>query len=202
MAVKPLVEIEDVQRRRAIAAIPADQREAKDASRGHRVNENIRATEVRVVAPNGDQVGVKPLHEALTIARELDLDLVEVAPTARPPVCKILDYGKWRYEEAQRQKESRRHQTQIVIKEMKFRPKIDPHDYETKKRHVERFLAEGAKVKITIMFRGREMAHTDLGARILERLAEDVGELGVVEAMPKLDGRNMVMVIAPNKKDK
>lgn len=154
------------------------------------------------MAPNGEQLGIKPLHEALTIARELDLDLVEVAPTAQPPVCKILDYGKWKYEESQRQKESKRHQTQVVIKEMKFRPKIDHHDYETKKRHIERFLAEGSKIKVTIMFRGREMAHTDLGAKILMQLAEDLNELGIVETSPALDGRNMVMVIAPIKKEK
>lgn len=193
--------VADANWSRTIAVNTNDPRDLRE-TKGFRINDSIRANEVRVVAPNGEQVGVKPLHEALTIARELDLDLVEVAPMAQPPVCKILDFGKWRYEESQRQKESRRHQTQIIIKEMKFRPKIDPHDYETKKRHIERFLTEGAKVKVTIMFRGREMAHTDLGARILTHLAEDLGELGLVESPPKLDGRNMIMVIAPLKKEK
>lgn len=164
------------------------------------MNEGIRASEVRVVAPNGEQIGVKPTSEALTIARELDLDLVEIAPNASPPVCKILDFGKWRYEESQRAKESRKRQSHVVIKEMKFRPKIDPHDYETKKRHVEKFLGEGARVKVTIMFRGREVNHTELGTKILQRLADDVVELGHVEQPAKVDGRNLVMLLAPNKK--
>ena len=139
-------------------------------------------------------------REALRQAHELDLDLVEVAPQADPPVCRIMDYGKFKYERDVRQKEARKKQSRTGLKEIKFRPKIDPHDYATKKGHVTRFLEAGNKVKITIMFRGREMAHTDLGRRILDRLVSDLGELVVVEAMPKQEGRNMIMVIAPNKR--
>jgi len=139
-------------------------------------------------------------QDALRQARELDLDLVEVAPQATPPVCRIMDYGKFKYERDIRQKEARKKQSRIDLKEIKFRPKIDPHDYATKKGHVTRFLRAGAKVKITIMFRGREMAHTDLGRRILDRLVEDLGEMILVEMMPKQEGRNMIMVIAPNKR--
>ena len=134
------------------------------------------------------------------MAQEQDLDLVEVAPMARPPVCKIMDYGKFKYEEALRAKEARRKQTLTIIKEIKLRPKIDPHDYGTKKGHVERFLKAGDKVKVTIMFRGREQSRPELGYRLLQRLAEDVQELGLVEAAPKQDGRNMIMVLAPHKK--
>ncbi len=134
------------------------------------------------------------------MARDLDLDLVEVAPQASPPVCRIMDYGKYKYERDIRQKEARKKQSKVEVKEIKFRPKIDPHDYATKKGHVERFLRAGARVKVTIMFRGREMAHTELGRRILDRLVEDLSDLAVVEAVPKQDGRNMVMVIAPTKK--
>jgi translation initiation factor IF-3 len=140
------------------------------------------------------------LPEALHIAREHDLDLVEVAPNANPPVCKIMDFGKFKYEQDVQRKESRRKATNVVIKEMKFRPKIDEHDYTTKTKHVERFLAEGSKVKITIMFRGREMAHPELGKKILDRIAEQVRDIGIVEAAPKQDGRNMLMVLAPAKK--
>jgi translation initiation factor IF-3 len=152
------------------------------------------------VGPDGQQIGIVPIQEALRRAQELDLDLVEVAPQADPPVCRIMDYGKYKYERDIRQKEARRKQARVEVKEIKFRPKIDPHDYETKKGHVERFLRAGARVKVTIMFRGREMAHTELGRRILDRLVEDLQGLAVVEAEPKQDGRNMVMVIAPSKK--
>jgi translation initiation factor IF-3 len=134
------------------------------------------------------------------LAEEAELDLVEVAAQARPPVCKLMDYGKFKYENAQKARESRRNQTNVIIKEMKLRPKIDKHDYETKKGHVTRFLGQGHKVKVTIMFRGREQSRPELGFRLLQRLAEDVGELGYVEATPKQDGRNMTMVLAPNKK--
>lgn len=134
------------------------------------------------------------------MARALDLDLVEVAPQADPPVCRIMDYGKYKYERDIRQKEARKKQSRVEVKEIKFRPKIDPHDYATKKGHVERFLRAGAKVKVTIMFRGREMAHTDLGRKILDRLVGELGEAVVVESMPKQEGRNMIMVIAPSKK--
>jgi translation initiation factor IF-3 len=140
------------------------------------------------------------LPEALHIAREHDLDLVEVAPNANPPVCKIMDFGKYKYEQDVRRKESRRKTSNVVIKEMKFRPKIDEHDYSTKTKHVERFLNEGSKVKITIMFRGREMAHPELGKKILDRIAEQVKDVGNVEAAPRVDGRNMLMVLAPVKK--
>ena len=134
------------------------------------------------------------------MARDLELDLVEVAPSADPPVCKIMDFNRWKYEQDQKRKESRRKATQVVIKEMKFRPKIDGHDYETKMRHVERFLAEGNKVKLTIMFRGREMAHPEIGRKILERVAEMVTEYATVESAPRQDGRNMTMVLNPLRK--
>jgi translation initiation factor IF-3 len=152
------------------------------------------------VGPNGETVGIVPTNEALKLAQEADLDLVEVAPTARPPVCKLMDYGKFKYENAQKAREARRNQTNVVIKEMKLRPKIDQHDYETKKGHVVRFLRAGDKVKITIMFRGREQHRPELGFRLLQRLAEDVTELGFVESSPKQDGRNMIMVLGPHKK--
>jgi translation initiation factor IF-3 len=139
------------------------------------------------------------IEDALRLAEEADLDLVEVAPDARPPVCKLMDYGKFKYESAQKARESRRNQQLTVIKEQKLRPKIDTHDYETKKRNVVRFLEHGNKVKVTIMFRGREQSRPELGFRLLQRLAEDVGELGFVEATPRQDGRNMTMVIAPHK---
>jgi translation initiation factor IF-3 len=152
------------------------------------------------VGPDGAQIGIVSTQDALRRAQELDLDLVEVAPQATPPVCRIMDYGKFKYERDIRQKEARKKQARIEVKEIKFRPKIDPHDYATKKGHVVRFLSAGARVKVTIMFRGREMAHTDLGRRILDRLVADLGDTAVVEAQPKQDGRNMVMVIAPTKK--
>jgi translation initiation factor IF-3 len=152
------------------------------------------------VGPDGAQIGIVSTREALQRAEQADLDLVEVAPQADPPVCRIMDYGKYKYERAVRQKEARKRQTRVEVKEIKFRPKIDTHDYETKKGHVVRFLNAGARVKVTIMFRGREMAHTELGRKILDRLVEDLQDRAQVEQMPKLDGRNMVMVIAPTKK--
>jgi translation initiation factor IF-3 len=155
---------------------------------------------VRLVGADGAQVGIVSAQEALERARASDLDLVEVAPQANPPVCRIMDYGKYKYERAMRQKEARKKQTRIEVKEIKFRPKIDRHDYETKKGHVIRFLNAGNRVKVTIMFRGREMAHTELGQRILDRLVEDLDGLATVEQPSKLDGRNMVMVLAPTKK--
>ncbi len=162
-----------------------------------RVNEGIRAKEVRLVGPDGKQIGIKPLEEALRIAEEMDLDLVEVAPLADPPVCKIMDYGKYRYEQTVKMKEARKKQAVVSYKEMKMRPKIDRHDYEIKKRHIERFLKAGHKVKVTVMFRGREMSHTDLGFNLLQQLAEEVSELGTVESEPKLEGRNMQMILTP-----
>jgi translation initiation factor IF-3 len=155
---------------------------------------------VRLVGPDGAQIGIVSTQEALRQAQELDLDLVEVAPQANPPVARIMDYGKFKYERDIRLKEARKKQARVEVKEIKFRPKIDPHDYETKKGHVVRFLNAGARVKVTIMFRGREMAHTELGRRILDRLVGDLGDMATVEATPKQDGRNMVMVIAPTKK--
>jgi translation initiation factor IF-3 len=145
-------------------------------------------------------VGIVSAQDALEQARAADLDLVEVAPQANPPVCRIMDYGKYKYERAMRQKEARKKQARIEVKEIKFRPKIDRHDYETKKGHVVRFLNAGNRVKVTIMFRGREMAHTELGQRILDRLVEDLDGLATVEQPSKLDGRNMVMVLAPTKR--
>jgi len=155
-----------------------------------------------LVGPNGEQVGIVRIEDALRLAQEADLDLVEVAPQARPPVCKLMDYGKFKYESAQKARESRRNQVLTVIKEQKLRPKIDSHDYETKKRNVVRFLEHGNKVKVTIMFRGREQSRPELGYRLLQRLADDVAELGVIESSPKQDGRNMIMVLAPHKNAK
>jgi translation initiation factor IF-3 len=157
---------------------------------------------VLLIASDGEQLGVRPLPQALAIAREQELDLVEVAPNANPPVCRIMDYRRWQYEQQQRRKESRKKATNVVIKEMKFRPKIDGHDYTTKMKHVQRFLGEGNKVKLTIMFRGREMAHPELGLKILNKIAEDVAEMAVVESSPRQDGRNMTMVLHPTKKPK
>jgi translation initiation factor IF-3 len=156
---------------------------------------------VLLIGGEGEQLGVKPLPEAISIARAAELDLVEVAPNANPPVCRLMDYKRYEYEQQQRRKESRRKATQVVIKEMKFRPKIDVHDYTTKMRHVERFLAEGNKVKLTIMFRGREMAHPELGLRILERIADEVNAIAMVESAPRQDGRNMTMVLHPLKQN-
>jgi translation initiation factor IF-3 len=155
---------------------------------------------VFLIDADGAQLGVRPLPEALAIARDQGLDLVEVAANKNPPVCRILDYGRHKYEQEQRRKESRKKATNVVIKEMKFRPKIDSHDYTTKMKHVERFLGEGSKVKLTIMFRGREVYHPELGLKILERVAEDVSEFATVESAPRQDGRNMTMVLNPIRK--
>ncbi|WP_225916946.1 translation initiation factor IF-3, partial [Cellulomonas algicola] len=153
-----------------------------------------------MVGPNGEQVGIVRVEDALRLAQDADLDLVEVAPDARPPVCKIMDYGKFKYEADMKAREARRNQTNTVLKEIRFRLKIDPHDYGTKKGHVERFLKAGDKVKVMIMFRGREQSRPEMGIRLLQRLAEDVAELGFVESSPKQDGRNMIMVLGPTKK--
>ncbi len=155
---------------------------------------------MRLVGPNGEQVGIVRIEDALRLAREADLDLVEVAPMARPPVCKLMDYGKFKYEAAQKARENRRNQTNTVIKEMKLRPKIDEHDYETKKGHVVRFLKAGDKVKITIMFRGREQSRPELGLNLLKKLADDVAEDGFIESAPKQEGRNMLMILSPTRK--
>ncbi|MBI2169482.1 MAG: translation initiation factor IF-3 [Actinobacteria bacterium] len=164
-----------------------------------RFNEQIRAREVRLISETGEQLGVTPTSEALDYARSKDLDLVEVAPGAAPPVARVMDFKKYLYDQQQRRKEARKKQTHVSIKEMKFRPKIDRHDYATKVRHVERFLHEGSKVKLTIMFRGREVSHPELGKRILDRVAEEVEDFAEVEHYPRIDGRNMTMVLAPVK---
>jgi translation initiation factor IF-3 len=164
-----------------------------------RVNERIRVPEVRVIGDDGEQVGIMKTDEALRMAQERELDLVEVAAEARPPVCRILDYSKYKYEIAQKQKQARKHQQQIVIREIKFRPKIAQHDYDTKKGHVERFLRHKDKVKITIMFRGREVTHPERGRMILDRLAEELTDLATIEQRPNLDGRNMTMMLGPSK---
>ncbi|WP_034663608.1 translation initiation factor IF-3 [Cellulomonas sp. KRMCY2] len=165
-----------------------------------RINDRIRVAEVRLVGPNGEQVGIVRVEDALRLAQEADLDLVEVAPDARPPVCKLMDYGKFKYEADMKAREARRNQANTVLKEIRFRLKIDPHDYATKKGHVERFLKVGDKVKVMIMFRGREQSRPEAGVRLLQRLADDVVELGFIESMPKQDGRNMIMVLGPTKK--
>jgi len=165
-----------------------------------RINERIRVPEVRLVGPGGEQIGIVPIAQALQMAREHDLDLVEVSGDARPPVTKLMDYGKFKYEAAQKARESRRNQSNTVIKEMKLRPKIDDHDYDTKVGHISRFLRGGDKVKITIMFRGREQSRPELGVNLLKRLADDVASDGVVEQAPRQEGRNMHMVLAPTRK--
>ena len=165
-----------------------------------RINDRIRVPEVRLVGPSGEQVGVVRVEDALRLAAEADLDLVEVAPNARPPVAKLMDYGKYKYESDQKARDARRKQANTVLKEIRFRLKIDEHDYETKKGHVVRFLKGGDKVKVMIMFRGREQSRPEMGMRLLQRLAEDVEELGHVESVPRQDGRNMTMVLAPEAK--
>jgi translation initiation factor IF-3 len=164
-----------------------------------RINDRIRVPEVRVIDDEGQQVGVLKIADALQFAADRELDLVEVAPEARPPVCRVLDYSKYKYEQAQKQKAARKHQQQITVREIKFRPKIAEHDYDTKKNHVERFLRHKDKVKVTIMFRGREVTHPERGTAILDRLADELSELGVVEQRPMQEGRNMTMLMAPSK---
>jgi translation initiation factor IF-3 len=164
-----------------------------------RINDRIRVPEVRLIGEDGNQIGVVKTDDALRYAQERDLDLVEVAPDARPPVTRVLDYSKYKYEQAQKQKAARKHQQQITIREIKFRPKIAQKDYDTKKGHVERFLRHRDKVKITIMFRGREVTHPERGIALLDRLAEELSEVGVVEQSPIQDGRNMTMMLAPSK---
>jgi translation initiation factor IF-3 len=165
-----------------------------------RINEMIRVPQVRLIGDDGSQVGVVSRDEALAYARQRDLDLVEVAPDARPPVVRVLDYSKWKYEQEQRQKAARKHQKQVHVREIKLRPKIATNDYETKKGHVRRFLDSDNKVKVTIMFRGREMSHPERGEALLMRLADDVQDIGVIEQRPNQDGRNMTMLLGPVKK--
>lgn len=164
-----------------------------------RINERIRVPEVRLIDEEGQQVGVVKRDDALRYAQERDLDLVEVAAESRPPVCRVLDYSKYKYEQEQKAKAARKHQQQVTVREIKLRPKIAQNDYETKRGHVRRFLTANSKVKVTIMFRGREMTHPDRGVTLLERLAEDVADLGVVEQRPIQDGRNMTMMLGPLK---
>jgi translation initiation factor IF-3 len=162
-----------------------------------RINERIRVREVRLIGEDGNQIGVIPTDKALEYARERDLDLVEVAADARPPVCRVLDYSKYKYEQEQKAKAARKHQKQVNVREIKLRPKIANNDYETKKNHVVRFLTGDDRVKVTIMFRGREQTHPERGVNLLMRLAEDVAELGTIEQRPIQDGRNMTMLLAP-----
>ena len=178
------------------------------AAQEPRLNEAIRVKECRLIAYDGSQLGIYPIEQAQRIADNEGYDLVEIAPQAQPPVCRIMDYGKFKYDQAIKAKQARKNQSKIETKEMKFRPKIDIGDYTTKKKHVMRFLAAGSKVKITIMFRGREMSHPEQGLSILERLADDLKDVAVIENQPKMEGRNMHMLIAPlpttvkkNKKD-
>ena len=171
------------------------------AAQESRINGEIRAPKVRLIGVDGSQLGIYGNADAQRIAEDQNLDLVEIAPNAEPPVCRIMDYGKFKYDQAVKAKKARKKQTKIEVKEMKFRPKIDVGDYETKKGHVLRFLNKGNKVKITIMFRGREMARPEQGLSILERLADDLKDLAVVESQPKMEGRNMHMLVAPLPKD-
>ncbi|MEF9981392.1 MAG: translation initiation factor IF-3 [Glutamicibacter sp.] len=163
------------------------------------MNERIRVPEVRLVGPNGEQVGIVRIEDALRLALESDLDLVEVAPSAKPPVCKLMDFGKYKYEAAVKAREARKNQTNTVLKEVRFRLKIDTHDYETKVGHALRFLGAGDKVKAMIQFRGREQQRPEMGIRLLEKFAADVAEVGIIESSPRIDGRNMVMVVGPLK---
>jgi len=162
-----------------------------------RINERIRVPEVRLIDEKGEQVGVVKVQDALDYARDKDLDLVEISAEARPPVCRVLDYSKYKYEQEQRRKAARKHQQQVTVREMKLRPKIATHDYETKKGHILRFLKHGQKVKVTIMFRGREMAHPERGEVLLRKVADEIAEFGTVEQQPNQEGRNMTMVVAP-----
>jgi translation initiation factor IF-3 len=164
-----------------------------------RINEAIRVPQVRLIDADGSQIGIKSTEDAQRYAWDKNLDLVEVAPDAKPPVCRVMDYSKYKYEQEQKAKLARKHQSTITIKEIKLRPKIDPHDYATKKGHVVRFLKNRDKVKVTIMFRGREMTHPERGRALLLKMAEEVAELGVIESNPLQDGRNMVMMLAPHK---
>ncbi|MEE8716939.1 MAG: translation initiation factor IF-3 [Coriobacteriales bacterium] len=162
-----------------------------------RINEEIRAPQCRLIGVDGSQLGFFSIKDAQRVADDQGLDLVEIAPNANPPVCRVMNYGKYKYEQAIKAKAARKNQAKVDIKEMKFRPKIDVGDYTTKKKHIERFLAQGSKVKITIMFRGREIAHPELGLNMLEKLAADLKDVATVEAPPKLEGRNMHMLVAP-----
>ena len=164
---------------------------------GPRVNDRIRETEIRLIGAEGENLGVVTPARAMELAEQVELDLVEISPNASPPVCKIMDFGKFKYEQQKRESEARKNQKIIEVKEVKFRPNTDHHDYDVKMRNVEKFLAKGDKVKVTLRFRGREMAHQNLGRELLERVAEDTKEMGKVESMPKMEGRQMIMMIGP-----
>jgi len=168
------------------------------ASNEPRVNEQIRLSPVRLIDTDGAQLGVVPVDEAMTLARDKGLDLVEVAPNARPPVCRIMDYGRYKYEQAKAEREAKRKQHVTQMKEIKMRPNIEEHDFEFKTRHIKRFLQERDKVKVTIMFRGREMAHTENGKEVLDDVVEEIGDLAIVEQQARLEGRNMFLILAPN----
>ncbi len=171
--------------------------EVNKISKDMLVNEKIRAKEVRVIDPEGEQLGILPLKDALNLAREKNLDLVTVAPNAKPPVCRIMDYGKYKYEQSKREKEARKKQNIITVKEVKVRPNIDDHDLDVKVKNAQRFLSSGDKVKVTIMFRGREITHPELGKEICDRIAEALSDYGVVEKKAKVEGKNMIMIMAP-----
>ncbi len=171
--------------------------EVNKISKDMLVNEKIRAKEVRVIDPEGEQLGILTLKEALSLAREKNLDLVTVAPNAKPPVCRIMDYGKYKYEQSKREKEARKKQNIITVKEVKVRPNIDDHDLDVKVKNAQRFLSSGDKVKVTIMFRGREITHPELGKEICDRIAEAISDYGVVEKKAKVEGKNMIMILAP-----
>ncbi|MCQ9329185.1 translation initiation factor IF-3 [Pelistega suis] len=170
------------------------------AEKTHQINGEIRSPEVRLIGLEGEQLGVVSIKEALSKAEEADTDLVEIAPNASPPVCRLMDYGKFRYQEQKRLQEAKAKQKVVQVKELKFRPGTDEGDYQVKLRNLKRFIEDGDKVKVTLRFRGREMAHQELGMKVLERIRDDLGDLVAVEAMPKLEGRQMVMVVAPKKK--
>jgi translation initiation factor IF-3 len=167
-----------------------------------RVNERIRVREIRVIDDTGQQLGIMPPQQALVIARQKGLDLVEISASASPPVCRIMDYGKYQYQEQKRAREARRHQKVIEVKEIKFRPKVDEHDYQFKKKHIERFLADGDKVKATVFFRGREMAHPEIGRRIVERLIAELSEVAIAETLPRMEGNQMSTILTPRPQKK
>ncbi|CAB4329290.1 unannotated protein [freshwater metagenome] len=178
----------------------ANNREGVFITTEARINDRIRVPEVRLIGHTAEQIGVVDIDTALRMADEVGLDLVEIAPDAVPPVCKIMDFGKYKYEIAQKAREARQNQTHIVVKEVRMRPKIEAHDYETKRNHIEKFLRGGDKVKITMQFRGREQTRPELGYKLLQRLAEDIAEFGFIEFAPKQEGRNMTMVLGPTKR--
>jgi len=166
-------------------------------SKDHLINEEIRAKEVRLIGPDGEQLGIKSFREAMQIAADANLDLVNVAPTAKPPVCRIMDYGKYRYEMQKKEKEARKNQKVVDMKEIRLSATIDEHDFQTKLRNVTKFLNDGDKVKLSVRFRGREITHAEIGQKVLERMAKEVDSLSIVERKPKLEGRSMIMILAP-----